>query len=169
MRAFLKRGLLAVLAAVSSFGPAMAQTGTNPVHVALTAQRVQVVNGHETLVAADQAKPGETLVYRVTCSNDGRETVKSVMATLPIPSGLEYLPRTAAPAVVQASLDGRTFAPVPLVRRTRDANGREVVVEVPASEYRFLRWSVGTLAPKASRTVTARARVAPAQVAALTR
>lgn len=169
MRAFLKRGLVAVLAAVASFGPAMAQSADQPVHVALTAQRVQLVNGRETLVAADQAKPGETLVYRVTCSNEGRETVQSVLATLPIPSGLEYLPRTAAPAVVQASLDGKTFAPVPLVRRTRDANGREVVTEVPASEYRFLRWSVGTLAPKASRTVTARARVAPATVAALTR
>ena len=36
MRAFLKRGLLAVLTAVASFGPAMAQA-ESPVHVALTA------------------------------------------------------------------------------------------------------------------------------------
>ncbi len=168
MRAFLTRGLVAVLAAVASFAPASAQTD-NPVHVALTAQRVTVVNGRETFAPADKAKPGEVLVYRATCSNDGKETVHSVMATLPIPAGLEYLPRTAAPAVVQASLDGKTFAPVPLVRRVRGADGREVVQEVPASEYRFLRWSVGTLAPKAARTVTARARVAPAQVAALVR
>ncbi len=165
MRAFLTRGLLAVLTAVASFGPAMAQTD-NPVHVALTAQRVTVVNGRETFASANEAKPGEVLVYRATCSNDGKQTVHSVMATLPIPAGLEYLPRTAAPAVVQASLDGKTFAPVPLVRRVRGADGREVVQEVPPSEYRFLRWSVGTLAPKAARTVTARARVAPVQVAA---
>lgn len=168
MRAFLKRGLSAVLIAVASFAPATA-SAENPVHVALTAQRVTVVDGRETFAPANEAKPGEVLVYRATCSNDGPKTVHSVLATLPIPAGLEYLPRTAAPAVVQASLDGKTFAPLPLVRRVRGADGREVVQEVPPSEYRFLRWSVGTLAPKAARTVTARARVAPATVAALVR
>ena len=168
MRAFLKRGLLAVLTAVASFGPAMAQA-ESPVHVALTAQRVTVVDGRETFASAYEAKPGEVLLYRATCTNDGPKAVHSVLTTLPIPAGLEYLPRTAAPAVVQASLDGKTFAPVPLVRRVRGADGREVVQEVPPSEYRFLRWSVGTLAPKAARTVTARARVAPVQVAALAR
>ena len=70
--------------------------------------------------------------------------------------------------MVTASLDGRSFAPVPLMRKERTADGREVVREVPPSEYRALRWSIGTLAAKESRAVAARARVSPLQVAALT-
>ena len=78
-----------------------------------------------------------------------------------MPNGLEYLPKTAAPAVVLASTDGRSFAAVPLVRTERTTDGREVVREVPLSEYRALRWSIGTLAAKESRTVVARMRGAP--------
>ena len=50
----------------------------------------------------------------------------------------------------------------------RTPDGREVLVEVPPSEYRALRWAIGTLGAKQSRTVAARARVAPLAVAALT-
>ncbi len=168
MQAILRRSLVLALVSAASFAPALA-FASGPVNVALTAQRVTIENGRESLGSADAARPGEVLQYRAVYRNDGKAAVRSLMATLPIPAGLEYLPRTAAPAVVQASLDGKTFAPVPLMRRTRDAAGREVVREVPPSEYRFLRWSIGTLSPKETRTVVARARVAPLQVASLER
>lgn len=168
MHAFLRRSLVLTLVTVASFAPALV-FASSPVTVALTAQRVTVENGRESLGSAAAARPGEVLQYRAVYRNDGTTSVRSLMATLPIPAGLEYLPRTAAPAVVLASVDGTTYAPVPLVRRVRTADGREVVREIPPSEYRFLRWSIGTLSPKESRTVVARARVAPLQVAALER
>ena len=136
---------------------------------ALTAQRVSVTHGHETLVPAEKARPGDVLEYHAVYRNDGAKPVRELVATLPIPGGLEYLPSTAAPAVMLASLDGAAFSPVPLMRKQRTADGREVLREVPSSEYRALRWSLGTLGARASRTVSARARVAPLAVATLTR
>lgn len=160
MQKHLKRTVAIAIVAVAAFAPALA-FADGDVRVALTSQRVTLVDGKEVLVSADRARPGDVIEYRAVYRNDGPTAVRELDATLPVPNGLEYLPKTAAPAVVLASTDGRTFAPIPLVRRTRTADGREVVREVPLSEYRALRWSLGTLAAKESRTVRARVRVAP--------
>jgi len=133
------------------------------VSVVLTAQRVAVVDGKEILGPAEQASPGDVIEYRAEYRNAGDAAVKQLAATLPVPHGMEYLPRTGAPQL--ASLDGKRFDAVPLKRRVRLADGREVVRDVPPSEYRWLRWSIGTLAPRQARTVTARVRVSPLAVA----
>lgn len=133
------------------------------VSVVLTAQRVAVVNGKEILGPAEQASPGDVIEYRAEYRNAGASAVKQLAATLPVPNGMEYLPKTGAPQL--ASLDGQNFSPLPLKRRVRLADGTEVLRDVPASEYRALRWTLGTLAPKSSRTVTARVRVAPISLA----
>lgn len=133
------------------------------VSVVLTAQRVAVVDGKEILSPAEQASPGDVIEYRAEYKNAGAAAVKQLAATLPVPNGMEYLPKTGAPEL--ASLDGRKFEPVPLKRRVRLADGREVLRDVPANEYRWLRWTLGTLAPKQSRTVSARVRVAPLSMA----
>lgn len=133
------------------------------VSVVLTAQRVAVVDGKEILGPAEQASPGDVIEYRAEYRNAGASAVKQLAATLPVPNGMEYLPKTGAPQL--ASLDGKNFSSVPLKRRVRLADGTEVLRDVPASEYRWLRWTLGTLAPKSSRTVTARVRVAPISMA----
>lgn len=169
MHQFLKRTIAIAIVAVAAFAPALA-FADGDVRVALSSQRVTLVDGKEVLVSAAKARPGDVIEYRAVYKNDGRSAVRELDATLPVPNGLEYLPKTAAPAVVLASTDGSSFAPVPLLRKERTADGREVVREVPLSEYRALRWPVGTLAAKESRTVRARMRVAPlASVAAVTR
>lgn len=131
------------------------------VAVSLTAQRVTTSNGKEALVSAEQALPGEVIEYRATYKNQGSAMVKDLFATLPVPAGLSYLPKTAQPTRLLASTDGRTFEAVPLKRRVKQIDGREAVVVVPVAEYRYLRWSIGTLGAKESRTVRARMRVAP--------
>jgi uncharacterized repeat protein (TIGR01451 family) len=164
----LRHTFVYAIVAVAIFAPALAHADGD-VHVALTAQRVTIADGKDVYVSAEKARPGDVIEYRAVYKNDGRTAVRDLYATLPVPNGLAYLPRTAAPAVVLASTDGQSFAPVPLVRKTRTADGREVVQEVPLSEYRSLRWSIGTLASKESRTVSARMRVNPlASVAAVT-
>jgi uncharacterized repeat protein (TIGR01451 family) len=141
------------------------------VAVSLEAHKVTTdARGKVSIAAADQAKPGEVIEYRVRYTNQGAAGVKQLAATLPIPAGVEYLPTSARPAVVLASLDGKSFAPVPLQRTVKLADGREVKREIPASEYRWLRWTIGNLAPKSSQVVRARVRVAaPAVAAAETR
>lgn len=168
MHRIIQRTLACALVAVASFAPVLAHADGD-VHVTLQAARVTMTNSREVLVSAAQAKPGEILEYRAVYTNDGKRDVRQLMATLPIPVGVEYLPRTAAPAVVLASLDGKSYAAVPLTRKERTADGRDVIRAIPASEYRFLRWAVGTLPAKQARTVKARVRVSPVAVAANTR
>lgn len=84
---------------------------------------------------------------------------QAVAATLPVPEGaMSYLAGSAAPKAVQASLDGKTFAPLPLTREVM-RKGLRVVERVPASEYRFLRWNLGDLAPGQAVTVSSRMKV----------
>jgi uncharacterized repeat protein (TIGR01451 family) len=168
MHRHISRTLATALLAMAMFAPAAAHA-SDPVHVALSAQRVTTQNGHETFAPADKARPGEVIEYRATYRNDSPKPIHELIATLPIPNGVEYLSATAAPAGVQASTDGRHYAAVPLMRTARDANGREVQREVPLAEYRSLRWTIGGLDAKQSRTVAARVRVATSQVAVLSR
>lgn len=129
--------------------------------VAVTMQAFQVLttaNGIE-LVPTDAAKPGDTIEYRVAYSNTGKAPVRGIVATLPVPaSGMAYVPDSATPAAVLASLDGKTFAPVPL-QRVVLRNGRSVTETVPATEYRFLRWTLGELVAGQSATVKSRMRL----------
>lgn len=136
-------------------------------------QAFQVVTsdkGGETLVPTAQAQPGDTIEYQVTYQNHGKNVAKAVAATLPVPEGaMVYLDGSAAPKAVQASLDGKQFAPVPLTREVV-RQGRRSIEPVPPTEYRFLRWDLGDLAPGKATTVTSRMRVAaPPPVSKLAR
>jgi len=157
----LVRRRLALALFVAGLLPCGVAMAAGDVSVALIANRVTMSQGKEAYIPADHARPGETIEYRATYTNAGSHVAKDVEATLPVPTGLEYLPNSAAPVRLLASLDGKSYAPVPLTRQVKTASGKLEVREVPASEYRSLRWSVGDLAPHASREVKARMRVTP--------
>lgn len=130
------------------------------VQVRLTAHRiVKDAKGAETFQVAEQIKPGEFVEYRAVYHNDGDSGVAKLLATVPIPAGTEFVAGTASPSGAMASLDGKTYAPMPLKRTVRLSDGREVIREVPASEYRFLRWSLGNLGSHKEQVVRTRVRV----------
>jgi uncharacterized repeat protein (TIGR01451 family) len=117
-------------------------------------------DGKQTLQDGSYARPGDVLEYHAVYRNNGTKPARDLLATLPVPAnGLEYLPKTAFPDGVQASLDGKTFATPPLMRTVKLPDGKEVLREVPVSEYRFLRWKLGELPAGKSVTVGARMRV----------
>lgn len=156
----------AVLALFAFAFAAPAAHADGDVRVSMTAQRVTTdAHGVEHLDQAEQARPGETIEYRALYHNEGDATVRQLLASLPVPAGMEYVPGSAAPAQVLASLDGRTFAPVPLKRLVRLPNGDEIEQLVPYREYRALRWSLGDLDANGEQVVQARMRVAPVGVA----
>jgi uncharacterized repeat protein (TIGR01451 family) len=166
MHSSLKRALAGALVALALPVPfvALAQSGLN---VSLTAQRVAVdTRGRESFEPATEAKPGQVVEYRAAYRNPTASSVRDVQATLPIPQGTEYVVSTARPAPALASIDGRTFETLPLKRRVKLANGQTVVREVPLSEYRYLRWSLGAIAAKSTESVSARVRVSPLVAAA---
>ncbi len=139
--------------------PARAQS-QGDVAVSLLARKVLVKEGKEILVPADRAVPGEVIQYDARYQNQGKRAVQQLAPTLPIPVGMVFIPDSAVPAPVQASLDGKTFAPLPLKRKVARAGGRVVEEEIPATEFRALRWQVGDLAAAGKTNVIARARLA---------
>ena len=149
----------AVAALVFFTGGAQAQPAGNAVETKLEARKVsKAADGKETLVAAGDAKPGDVIEYVATYRNTGKQPVRNLDATLPIPDQTEYLPGSEKPAGARASLDVRTYGAMPLTRKV-NRDGRDVDAPVPAREYRFLRWHADTLAPGQELTYTARVRV----------
>jgi len=161
------RSTLALALAMAAVAAASVAHAAGGVTVELTANRVTKSQGREVLAPAEQARPGDLLEYRALYKNDGKSEARGLAATLPIPRGTQYVPGTALPRRVEASLDGHTFAPVPLTRKVRLADGRTVTRDVPVSEYVALRWPLGALPASQSRAVTARVRIEPTQVAEL--
>ncbi len=149
-----------VIAGVIMLAMPLAALAAGDVQVSLSAHRVlKGPAGQERLASADHAKPGEVIEYQARYTNSGRSGVRQMVATLPIPAGTQYLPATAAPQAALASVDGQHFEAIPLKRRVRLADGSEVTRDVPFSEYRYLRWTLGDMPAGGSRTVTARVRV----------
>jgi uncharacterized repeat protein (TIGR01451 family) len=160
-------GLFFVLALHSGF--ANAEQATNvakakkqePLTVTLTANKVMKdVNGKEIFAKADKVKPGDTVEYRASYANVSKAGLSAVVATLPIPKGMEYIDRTANPAAATATVDGAKYEPVPLKRMGKDKAGKQVATLVPVSEYRALRWSLGNMQSGKVLIVSARVHVA---------
>ena len=120
---------------------------------------VKQADGAETLQPAETVKPGDVLQYSTVYTNPTPRAVSRLVTNLPIPVGTEWVATGTLPSTVLASLDGKVFAPVPLMRKTRRADGQWVDVPVPLNEYRSLRWPEQQLAAGASFTTTARVRV----------
>jgi uncharacterized repeat protein (TIGR01451 family) len=149
----------ALLGMVLCAGEALAQKATD-VAVTLKAQKVlRARDGKEVLQVADRAMPGEVIQYDALYRNQSSSSVRQLEPTLPIPAGLEYIPESAKPAPAKASLDGKTFAPIPLMRPVTLANGETKQQPVPVSEYRALRWELGDLDAGKTALISARARL----------
>ena len=150
--------LAALAIATASPSLALAQKGAEPVESVLVARKVVVAEGRESLVDAADARPGDVIEYAATYRNTGKEAIRGLKATLPIPPQTEFIPGSARPAKAQASLDGRAFADMPL-RRKATRNGQAVEEDVPWREYRAIRWAAGDLGAGSSLTYTIRVRV----------
>ncbi|MGJ7528033.1 hypothetical protein [Variovorax sp. GB1P17] len=159
-----------VVASLSGLaGTAMAQSATaateaaqktqnKAVAVVLTQHKVvKDAQGKEQLLDAGSVKPGDVVEYQATYTNNTGKPVTGLVADLPIPEGLAYLPRSAKPGatLVQAATKDAVFGPEPLTRKVA-GNKTE---PVPYADYRALRWSLGQLPANGSAAVSARAKV----------
>lgn len=125
----------------------------------LTAQRVETEAGKEVLKPAAVSKPGDVIAYTGTYRNGGVAAAGKLVAVIPVPAGTTLVAGSAAPALAQASTDGERFAPMPLMRTVKQANGADRLEAVPLADYRALRWEIGALAPAASAVVALRVRI----------
>jgi uncharacterized repeat protein (TIGR01451 family) len=125
----------------------------------MKAELITVEAGKEVRSSAAKAAPGDTVQYTAVYRNTDKTAATNVIATLPIPPATAYVSGSATPAGAMATLDGTNFAPIPLKRKVKNAQGVTVEEIVPASEYKALRWNLETLAGSESRTVSARVKV----------
>ena len=157
MKSFRPAAGLLALVLLTAFPLRAQQDG--PVETRLEARKVtRAADGRETLGPAESVRPGDVIEYTATYRNKGAAAVKNLEATLPIPANTELLAATARPANALASTDASRFSPMPL-KRSVVRDGRSVEETVPLSQYRYLRWSAGELAPGKALNFTARVRV----------
>lgn len=146
--------------------PAFAQTAavtppaaTTKAAVTVELTQVKVVkgaDGKEQLVDAATVKPGDIIEYKAVYTNRSGKPVSGLVANLPIPEGLQYVPKSAMPgaALVKAATKDGVYAAEPLATKVGTA-----MVPVPYGDYRALRWSLGQLPANGVTAVTARATV----------
>lgn len=154
---------------VGSITPSMADVANNlvanppassVVEANLSASKVTLsADGKEVLSVADKVAPSDLLEYKTLYKNNGKSTIKSVVATLPIPVGMTYVAGTAKPSGAQASLDGNIFAAMPLKRMVKKPDGKMETQLIPLLEYRALRWNLSELSSNAKVSVSARTKV----------
>jgi uncharacterized repeat protein (TIGR01451 family) len=155
MKSFWKHAAAAAICAGSVL-PLCAQQA-DPVQTRLEARKVVLAaDGKETFASANAARPGDLIEYVATYRNTGKQPVKNLVATLPIPENTEFVPGSPRPENAKAGLSQEAFADIPL-KRTVTRNGVQVEDAVPFREYRYLRWFPGELG--ADKTVVFSARV----------
>lgn len=136
----------------------VAPVAVKAVSVELTQFKVvKDAKGAEQLLAAPTVMPGDVIEYKVTYKNTSTKPVVGLVADLPIPDGLEYLPKSTKPgaALAKAATKNGEYSAEPLMRKLAD-NKSELV---PYNEYRALRWNLGQLPAGGVAAVTARVKV----------
>ncbi len=125
----------------------------------LEVRQLVIASGHEQLKPATAARPGDLLQYRANYTNSGDQPAGHLLASLPVPAGTSLLASGIDPAGAQASLDGTHFEPMPLMHQVTGKDGKVRQEPVPMSAIRALRWDLGTLAPRQTRSVQIRVHV----------
>jgi len=141
MKALLKPCLLAAGLVLAQLAAAQGSAVTST----LQARKVETVAGKVVLSSADVGRPGDLVEYSGTYRNGGAKPVEKLVATIPVPAGTTLVSGSSEPAKAQASTDGVRYAPMPLKRTVRQADGTTREEPVPLTEYRFVRWELGSL------------------------
>lgn len=121
--------------------------------VNLQAKQIVTENGKQVLKTVNRANSGDVIQYQAIYRNNIQKPMTDLALTLPVPANMVYV-SSSSPAPTQASLDGKKFENLPIMRKV---NGK--MVEVPASQYRAVRWIVKTLPAQQSTTVSLNAKV----------
>ena len=137
--------LLATAASISLLNVAHAD---DALKMELTANQVIKNADGKTVYSPVRTAPAGTVIqYKATYTNTINNDINDLMVTLPIPANMTFTGE-ANPASAQASIDGKNYADMPLMRKI---DGK--MIKVPYSEYRTLRWNIKLLPSKKAAAV----------------
>jgi uncharacterized repeat protein (TIGR01451 family) len=152
--------LASFLVSLSLVGASAYAQNQQDVVVTMEVKKIQKgEDGKEVQESADQAKPGDILQYTATYTNKSKKVWRDLEATIPVPPFTEYVPGSSRPSGTKASLDGQNFQSIPLRRKVKQADGKEITQLVPYGEYRTLRWFVGKLSENQELKFSTRVKV----------
>ena len=142
---FLRSTILASLASVIALSAAHAN---DALKMDLTANQVtKNAEGKISYLPVRNAPAGTVIQYKATYSNIINKDIQDLAVVLPIPANMAFTGE-ANPASAQASIDGKNYADMPLMRKV---DGK--MVKIPFSEYRTLRWNIKLLPAQKSAAV----------------
>jgi uncharacterized repeat protein (TIGR01451 family) len=155
---------LAILCQVSSATDAWAAPKLE-ISVAQLKEVVERKAGAQSvrLVPTTEAQPGDVVQYVLTYANRGDAIARDAVIDDPIPKGTTYLANTAVgegAEVTFSSDGGKTYAPaVKLTYEVKLPNGTVEKRVATPSDYTNVRWTLKTVAPGASGTVSFKVKV----------
>ncbi|MBP2281219.1 putative repeat protein (TIGR01451 family) [Psychrobacter sp. PL19] len=114
----------------------------------LTANKViKNTEGKVSYLPVRTAPTGTIIQYKATYTNAINKNINDLAVTLPIPANMTFT-GDVYPSSAQASIDGKNYADMPLMRKV---DGK--LVKIPLSEYRTLRWDIKLLPANKSAAV----------------
>ncbi|PKG93466.1 hypothetical protein CXF58_00785 [Psychrobacter sp. Sarcosine-02u-2] len=141
----LRNALLTTVASVFLLSTAYAD---DALKMELTANKVvKNAEGKISYLPVRSAPTGTIIQYKATYTNTINENINDLAVTLPIPANMTFTGEVS-PASAQASIDGKNYAEIPLMRKV---DGK--MVKIPFSEYRTLRWNIKLLPANKSAAV----------------
>lgn len=137
---------VAVAASIIAGGIALANSQPkSPLQNSMTAYIVSVdAKGKESLQAATEVAPGQTVEYALTYQNISDKALKGIVVTGPVPAATQYIAKSArsqAKAALEVSIDGgKTFEKEPVKRVITNEAGKKVETIIPPEKYTHVRW-----------------------------
>lgn len=149
----MKRKKFFVLLVVLTFSAtaALAQIGEKPELVlTLSVQKQVTVKGEDGKPKTEWQEvqstgPGDVLKYTIRYENKGKAEARGAKVVDPIPQNTSYISGSAAGegAAISFSLDGKTFAPPPMLTyRVRQADGTEIEYVAAPEMYTHIQWQL---------------------------
>lgn len=148
-----------LILAVLIFSEVFAIAADSPVKVVISAQKeIMNVGGDKKVTVSysniTKVKHDDVLVYTIVCENTGKEVIKNVEITDPVPNSMIYMEGSATNAdnkvsqINFSSDKGKTYAAAgKLTYKIIDSKGNVVEKAATADVYTNIKWLIDSLSP----------------------
>ena len=160
-------GLLLAVPLLLMAGISFAQEQQPRIVLEVSGQKevVRTKDGKKTVLLEpmDRIGTGDVLVYTVTYRNSGKSVARDVTVVNPIPQHTVYIPESAAgrdTKILFSINGGATYLEPPVLYKSRDNAGKEIVQPATPEMYTHIKWIVQTpVNPNAKGTTTFKVKV----------
>ena len=142
--------LLLTAAVTLSFGTtawAAAQKPKLKLSISMAKEVRSQKDGKEVIeaVPTEKAGSGDTIIYTITYTNEGKSAAKDANIVDPVPQHTVYVLESAQGADTDISLSvdgGKSYHPYPVMVTAKDKSRKTAQAPAPAEAYTHVRWVV---------------------------